>query len=221
MDHMQSTKPGFHGQAKGALTSTCFHNAAIFANHFSQVKFVYFMTTNLTSKETVKAKQAFEQFAVFNYHCDNGRFADTLFHKACKSQREKLTFCGFNAHCQKSAQKQLLHTRQCWPQVVGTALWPYALCHAAYLSNVLSMCKDGQSRLKLFSGIKVGSNKQFLHTFGCPMFPLHNSLASNNSLPRWDPRACIGLNLGPSPTHACNVHLVLSLTTGLVSPQLF
>ncbi len=27
------------------------------------------------------------------------------------------------------------------------------------------------------------------------------------------------LNLGPSPTHARNVHLVLSLTTGLVSPQ--
>jgi hypothetical protein len=29
----------------------------------------------------------------------------------------------------------------------------------------------------------------------------------------------IGLNLGLSPTHACNLHLVLSLTTGLVSPQ--
>jgi hypothetical protein len=29
----------------------------------------------------------------------------------------------------------------------------------------------------------------------------------------------IGLNLGPNPTHACNVHLVLSLTTGVVSPQ--
>ncbi len=51
------------------------------------------------------------------------------------------------------------------------------------------------------------------------MFALHNSLASNNSLPRWDPRARIGLNLGPSPTHTRNVHLVLSLTTGLVLPQ--
>lgn len=51
------------------------------------------------------------------------------------------------------------------------------------------------------------------------MFALHSALASSNSIPRWDARARLGLNLGPSPTHARNVHLVLSLTTGLVSPQ--
>jgi hypothetical protein len=58
-----------------------------------------------------------------------------------------------------------------------------------------------------------------MHTFGCPVFALQNALAAGHSIPRWNPRACIGLNLGPSPTHARNVHLVLSLTTGLVSPQ--
>ena len=51
------------------------------------------------------------------------------------------------------------------------------------------------------------------------MLALHSALASSNSIPRWDPRARLGLNLGPSPTHARNVHLVLSLSTGLVSPQ--
>ncbi len=60
---------------------------------------------------------------------------------------------------------------------------------------------------------------RFMHTFGCPFFALNNSLASNKAIPRWDLRAHIGLNLGPSLTHARNVHLVLSLTTGLVSPQ--
>jgi hypothetical protein len=60
---------------------------------------------------------------------------------------------------------------------------------------------------------------RFMHTFGCPVFALNNSLASNKAIPRWDPRMCIGLNLGPSPMHASNVHLVLSMTTGLVSPQ--
>ncbi len=39
------------------------------------------------------------------------------------------------------------------------------------------------------------------------------------SIPRWDPRARIGINLGPSPMHARNVHFVLSLTTWLVSHQ--
>jgi hypothetical protein len=58
-----------------------------------------------------------------------------------------------------------------------------------------------------------------LHTLFCPVFALQNALAAGHSIPRWNPKACIGLNLGPSPTHARNVHLVLSLTTGLVSPQ--
>jgi hypothetical protein len=237
VDHMQSTEPGFYGQAKGALTKTGFCNATIFINHYSRLNFVYLMTTNLTSNETVNAKQAFKQFItkhgmqIKHYHCDNGRFADTFFCTACNSQNQMLTFCGVNTHFQngiakraiqdlsESARKQLLHAQQLWPQAVNTALWPYALHHAAYLSNALPTHKDGQSRLELFSGIRVGSNMRFLHTFGCPVFALHNSLASNKSLPRWDPRACIGLNLGPSPTHARNVHLVLSLTTGLVLPQ--
>jgi hypothetical protein len=60
---------------------------------------------------------------------------------------------------------------------------------------------------------------RFLQTFGCPVFALNNALVSNKAVPRWDPRACLGLNLSPSPTHARNVHLVLSLMTGLVSPQ--
>jgi hypothetical protein len=154
-----------------------------------------------------------------------------MFREACEAQSQKLTFCGVNAHFQngiakqairdlsESAQKQLLHAHQCWPQAVSTALWPYALCHAAHLNNILPMLPDGQLRLELFSSIKVGSNVRFVHTFGCPVYALNNALALNKAVPRWDPRARLGLNLGPSPTHAHNVHLVLSLTTGLVSPQ--
>jgi hypothetical protein len=214
-----------------------YRNATIFVDPYSCLKFAYLMTSNLTGKETVNAKRAFERFAaehgvrVAHYHCDNGQFADSLFRQACESQGQKLTFCGVNAQFQngiaerairdllEGACKQLLLARQRWPQAVSTALWPYALRHAADLSNVLLMGKDGQSKLERFSGIKVGSNMSFLHTFGCPVFALHSALASSNSIPRWDPRACLGLNLGPSPTHACNVHLVLSLSTGLVSPQ--
>ncbi len=58
-----------------------------------------------------------------------------------------------------------------------------------------------------------------MHTFACPVFALQNALASGNQLPRWSPRARLGLNLGPSPIHARNVYLVLNLTTGCVSPQ--
>ena len=57
------------------------------------------------------------------------------------------------------------------------------------------------------------------HTFGCPVFALQNDLASGSKIPKWSPRARLGLNLGPSPFHARNVSLVLNLTTGLCSPQ--
>ena len=58
-----------------------------------------------------------------------------------------------------------------------------------------------------------------MHTFACPVFALQNALASGNTLPRWSPRAYLGLNLGPSPIHSRNVYLylVLNLTTGCVS----
>jgi hypothetical protein len=58
-----------------------------------------------------------------------------------------------------------------------------------------------------------------MHTFGCPVFALQNALASGNTLPRWSPRARLGLNLGLSPNHARNVYLVLNLIIGCFSPQ--
>jgi hypothetical protein len=58
-----------------------------------------------------------------------------------------------------------------------------------------------------------------VHTFACPVFALQNALAAGNAVFKWSPRARLGLNLGPSPTHARHISLVLSLSTGLVSPQ--
>jgi hypothetical protein len=64
-----------------------------------------------------------------------------------------------------------------------------------------------------------GRQHEHMHTFGFPVFALQNALASGNTLPRWSPRARLGLNLGPSSNHARNVYLVLNLITGCVSPQ--
>jgi hypothetical protein len=73
--------------------------------------------------------------------------------------------------------------------------------------------------LELFSSIQVGANMKHVHTLACPVFALQNALAADNAVPKWSPRAQLGLNLGPSPMHAKNVFLVLNLSTGLVSPQ--
>jgi len=102
---------------------------------------------------------------------------------------------------------------------VDLSLWPYALQYAVHLYNTVPTLQDGVSLLELFSGTRVGSRMKDQHTFACPVFALQNSLAAGNSIPRWSPRARLGLNLGPSPFHVQNVYLVMNLTTGLVSPQ--
>jgi hypothetical protein len=236
VDQMASTEVGFFAQMKGKLTKRRYRCATIFVDHFSHLRFVH-LQINDTSAETLGAKCAFETFAakhgvrILHYHCNNGRFHDNAFKQACHEVRQQLTFCGVNAHFQneiaersirdlsESAHKQMLHACACWPQAVHFALWPYALRNAALLHNTLPVLEDGTPRLKLFSSIHVGSNMKHVHTFNCPVFVLQNALASGKSLPRWPPRACLGLNLGLSPMHARNVYLVLNLTTGCVSPQ--
>ena len=119
--------------------------------------------TQITSQETVEAKRAFEIFAeqhgvqILHYHCDNGRFANNAIKQACESARQRLTFCGVNAHFQngiakkaicdlrESARKQLLHACQRWPAAIHVALWPYALQYATYLHNTLPSLEDGTS----------------------------------------------------------------------------
>ncbi len=82
---MISTQVGFIAQLKGTLTKKHYTAATVFIDHYSRLKFIHLMT-NLTSEETMEAKQAFEQhFAkqhsvhILHYHCNNGQFADNAF----------------------------------------------------------------------------------------------------------------------------------------------
>jgi hypothetical protein len=77
IDHMVSTHVGFFSQLKGKLTSKRYRAASIFVNHFSCLRYVHLMQ-DLLSDKTIKAKEAFEQFAakhgvtIKHYHCNNG-----------------------------------------------------------------------------------------------------------------------------------------------------
>jgi hypothetical protein len=101
VDHMISTQVGYFAQLKGKLTSKRYCTASIFVNLFSPLRYVHLMQ-DLSSEETVKAKQAFERFAakhgvaIKHYHCNNGRFVDNAFRQACQQSRQRLTFCGVN-----------------------------------------------------------------------------------------------------------------------------
>ena len=70
------------------------------------------------------------------------------------------------------------------------------------------------------SSVNVSSNLTDFHTFGCPVYTLNARLATGSgTLSPWQSRSQLGLNLGPSPRHARNCHLVLNINTGTVSPQ--
>jgi hypothetical protein len=57
------------------------------------------------------------------------------------------------------------------------------------------------------------------HLDGCPLYVLSASKQTNGIQNKWSERSRVGIYLGRSPQHAQSVALVLSLETGLVSPQ--
>jgi hypothetical protein len=195
-------------------------------------------TPKLTTQETIKAKHAFETHLksygviVQQYHADNGRFQDVAFKQDCIKNQQKLSFCGVNAHFQNGrAEKKirdlqdntrtsLLHAMRKWPDVITINLWPYAMRYAMDVNNCVPAKGKEQSPLELLSGIKTKIPLRQIHHFGCPTYILTNELqAGRKAGTKWKDRARLGVNLGFSPQHACSVHLILSLTTGCVSPQ--
>jgi hypothetical protein len=238
VDQLESSTPVCVAQLKGILTKRRYTCAAVFVDHYSRLGYVH-MQQQLTSDETVEAKHAFEVFSrsqgvtIKHYHPDNGRFSDNAFLKDIKEARpsQSITYCFVNAHfqngiaekiirdLQEPVRKHLLPIKARWPSTVTTNIWPYALRNTQHMRNSLPDSKDGTCLFKIFSGVEVAHNLKSNHTCGCPVYALSSKLASGKTVPKWNSRARVGLYIGPSPRHARNVSLVLSLDTGLMSPQ--
>ncbi len=170
VNQMTSTDVDFFTQLKGSLTKKRYKCCTIFVDDYSRLHFVH-LQINDSAELTMAAKLVFKKYAakhgvsIKHYHCDNGRFADNAFKQSCESNRQRLTFCGVNAHFQNGiaehaihglsdrACKQLLHAHSQWPAAVNFALWPYALRNAALLHNIVPVLENGTSRLELFSSI--------------------------------------------------------------------
>jgi hypothetical protein len=116
----------------------------------------------------------------------------------------------------------LLHAEHHWPDTVKTSLWPYAMLSASHIFNdapTLKGAHKDKTPREMFTGVKILAKVRHHHTFGCPAYVTATKLQEGKTLPAWMSRALVGINLGISPTHAQSVALVLSLKTGLVSPQ--
>ena len=236
VDTMESTVPGFVAQIKGRMTNRRYKYATIFIDHFSDFTHTHLHQEN-TSEYLIDGKRAFEarcrmyQVKVLHYHCDNGRFADNLFKQSVERTGQTISYCGVNAHFQngraekkirdirEAARTQLLHAINRWPSAIILNLWPYALRYATDVHNMMLTSSSTLSPLQLFAGVPIDCNIKDFHAFGCPVYALDSKLAVGNTVGPWHPRSRLGINLGFSPRHARTVLLVLSTTTGCVSPQ--
>lgn len=236
VDQMESSTPGLIAQLKGKPTKARYRYATVFVDHFSDFTYVFLMRT-LSSEETIMAKEAFEAFSreqgvtIEQYHADNGRFADNAFIEHTKKNHQRLTFCGVDAHFQNgraekkirdlqdSARTSLIYAKNRWKGAITSALWPYAVRHANDCQNASVRRGAAKSPNELFAGMSAKPKYQFVHSFGCPAYVWSHRKQNGESMKKWMARARVGIYLGQSPAHARSVALVLSLDTGLVSPQ--
>jgi hypothetical protein len=237
IDQLVSPTPGYIAQLRGIPTRKRYQAATVFVDQYSGIGFVH-VQKSTTAEETIEAKEKFEAWAsshgvsIKHYHAENGIFADNKFRAAVATSRQTLSFCGVNAHFQNgcaerrirelqdSARTMLIHANRRWNTAIDSHLWPYALRYACDTYNHAPLKRNGHvTPVERFSGSKVAFNIRHAHTFGCPVYVLNNSVQAGKKIPKWSERARVGIFLGLSPQHARTVSLVLSLTSGLTSPQ--
>ena len=238
VDQLVSRTPGLIAQLRGIPTTKRYTCATIFVDQYSKFGYIH-LQKSTGAIETVEAKKAFEAMAathgvrVRQYHADNGIFADNAFRKAVHDEHQRLTFCGVNAHFQngvaekrirditEQARTMLIHANRRWSDAITHHLWPYALNHSNEVINNTPLIKHTENKTptQLFSGSDININPKHWAPFGCPTYVLNDSLAQQQVHPKWNERARVGINLGFSKQHARSVALVLSLHSGLVSPQ--
>lgn len=210
---------------------------SLFVDHASGRIFNYCQfSTNANA--TIASKHHLEILArehgitIKQYHSDNGVFASAAFKDACAKSHQKLTFSGIGAHHQNGvaerniktvtqwARANLLHASTHWPSTVLIKYWPQAIDYAVWVFNRMPSISTGTSPLEIWTQTRSTSNElRRAHVFGCPIYVLDRNLQDGKAVPKWTPRAGLGMFLGFSPLHSSLVPLVLNLTTGKISPQ--
>ena len=237
IDQMQSNQPGLVPRMKGRHTKDRISAVTVFLDDKSSHSFSH-LQTSTGGDETLAAKHAYEIMAdsfgvvVRSFHADNGIFAEKIFVDEVTLCNQTISFCGVGAHHQngkvenhigrltRGSRTLLLAAQRRWPEAIGEILWPFAWKDYERCYNELSIGSDGLTPIEKFSSTKRELRLRDYHPWGCPVYVLEGNLQTVGSkVPKWDPRARLGVYLGRSPCHAGNVALVLNPRTLHVSPQ--
>jgi hypothetical protein len=113
VDQIESSIPGFLAQITGSLTRNRIVGSSVSVDHASDLSYIHHHTS-MSSEETVKGKEACEQYAkshgvtIKHYHADNGRFKDKLIMASIEKSKQTISFSGVGAHHQNGvAEKRI------------------------------------------------------------------------------------------------------------------
>jgi len=236
-DHYFSPVRGrlLHTYGREKQGYTC---GSLFVDHASG-KIFNFPQFSTSSSETVRSAERLEAiaedegFRIQKYHADNGIFAKSEFKEHCDQQKIKYNFGGVGAKFQNGiaerniktvaqyARANMLHLATHWPQQANASFWPQAVDYAIWVFNRMPNMTSGITPNELWSSARgnAGIELSRTHVFGCPVYVLDPALQDGKKIPKWNPRARLGLFLGFSALHSSQVPMVLNVETGHISPQ--
>ena len=116
-------------------------------------------------------------------------------------------------------RKQISKYKEICPSSVKLFLQPYDLQQANHIRNCLPKREEGVSPTDNFTYIPVSHKLRENHTFGWPIYSVHNRLQYGIISSKCSPREIMGLYLGPYPRHVRFVNLVQNLEMKIVSPH--
>ena len=114
----------------------------------------------------------------------------------------------------------MLHVAYHWTQHASIKLWPMAINYAVWEFNHLPRDDTGLCPDEMWSQCRTTHDDlRRAHVWGCPVYVLEPELEDGKKIPKWKPRACLGMFVGFSQVHSLLVPLVLNVNTGAISPQ--
>ncbi len=201
--------PHTFGQERNGYTC-----GSLFVDHASGKIFNFPQYLN-TALETIKtslwleAMAQEEGFWIKGYHSDNDIFASPEFKNHCAQHHQKYSFSGVGAKHQNGvserniktvaqwARANILHLATHWPQHANSTYWPQAINYAVRVFNRLPNMESGIAPNEIWSGVRSPHTKlSCSHVFGCPVYVLNASHQDGKKIPKWSPRARLGLFLG-------------------------
>ena len=132
------------------------------------------------------------EVTIWQYHADNGRFAEKAFRAAVGDANQSISYCGVGAYHQNGIAENhikqltltsctlLLHVKRFWPEAITTMLWPFALKTVAERHNCLKIDINGVTPYAKFSGIRTAMNLKDEHAWGFPIYVHEHRLQGVN-----------------------------------------